>query len=326
MSVDQPHSQRAPNAGTVATVSEALDLLLRKLLELRAPAHETLDSWWRATEEPRASFDRPVDRALLGGALADRVGFAFVGGYQAALEALFGRSPGITSLCVTEAVGIRPQDIATTLKETSPGAFVVTGRKKWATGGPLAKSLLVAASTGTDDLGRNHLRMVRIPADAKGVKIIPVTATFVPEIPHSEVELDGVEVSEADVLPGDGYAQYIKPFRTVEDAHVHAALLGYVVGVARRIKVARDLIEQLLAAALAIRAVALADPRSPATHIALAGSLSQIAHVVGEVELRWEDSEGPEWTRWLRDRAIFRVAGAARAARREKAWSLIDQR
>lgn len=307
-------------------MAESLDLLLRTLLELHPPAHETLESWWRATEEPRASFDKPVDRALLGGALADRVGFAFVGGYQAALDALFGPGTGITSLCVTEAAGNRPQDIATTLKETSPGAFVLTGRKKWATGGPLATTLLVAASTGTDDLGRNNLRMVRVPTNAKGVTINPATVSFVPEIPHAEVELDGVQVSEGAVLPGDGYANYIKPFRTVEDAHVHAALLGYVVGVARRIKVARDLVEQLLAAALAIRNIALADPRSPATHIALAGSLSQIAHVVGEVELRWEDSEGPEWTRWLRDRAIFRVAGAARAARREKAWSLIDHR
>jgi acyl-CoA dehydrogenase len=311
---------------TVPLVSPSLDLLLRTLLELRAPTHEALETWWRAAEEQRTSFDTPVDRALLGGALADRVGFAFVGGYQAALEALFGPAPGITSLCVTEAAGNRPQDIATTLKQNASGSYVITGRKKWATAGPLAQTLLVAASTGTDDLGRNHLRMIRIPTNAKGVHIIPASVSFVPEIPHAEVELDGVIAGEADVLPGDGYADYIKPFRTVEDAHVHAALLGYVIGVARRIKVARDLIEQLLAAALAMRNVALADPRSPATHIALAGSLSQIAHVVGEVELRWEDSEGPEWTRWLRDRAIFRVAGAARAARREKAWSLIDHR
>jgi len=225
---------------------------------------------------------------------------------------------------VTEAGGNRPRDMATTLKKAADGSYVISGRKKWASGGPLAQTLLVAASTGTDDLGRNHLRMVKVPANAQGVKIIQTNASFVPEIPHAEVELDGVTVTESALLPGDGYADYIKPFRTVEDAHVHAALLGYVVGAARRIKVARDLIEQLLAAALAIRSIALADPRSPATHIALAGSLAQIAHVVGEVELRWEDFEGPEWTRWLRDRAIFRVAGAARAARREKAWTLID--
>src|SRR6476620_8694313 len=107
---------------TVAAVSESLDLLLRKLLELRASAPDSLESWWKATAEPRGGFDTPVDRALLGGALADRVGFAFIGGYEAALESLFGATPGITSLCVTEPAGNRPQDITTTLKETGTGS------------------------------------------------------------------------------------------------------------------------------------------------------------------------------------------------------------
>src|SRR5689334_10289575 len=143
-------------------MKDSLDALLRTLLELRAPTLETLDAWWTATHEARASFATPVDQALVGGVLADRVGFAFVGGYQAALQALFGTYDGITSLCVTEAAGNRPQDIATQLKETSPGMFSITGRKKWATGGPLAKTFLVAATTGKDDFGRNHLRMVRV--------------------------------------------------------------------------------------------------------------------------------------------------------------------
>ena len=41
---------------------------------------------------------------------------------------------------------------------------------------------------------------------------------------------------EADLLPGDGYDIYLKPFRTIEDIHVHAALIGYLVGVARRLE------------------------------------------------------------------------------------------
>ena len=49
------------------------------------------------------------------------------------------------------------------------------------------------------------------------------------EIPHAEVGLDRVRVEASAVLPGDGYADYVKPFRTIEDAHVHCALLGYLV-------------------------------------------------------------------------------------------------
>ena len=48
------------------------------------------------------------------------------------------------------------------------------------------------------------------------MRLHATTAAFVPEISHAEVELDRVKVSDADVLPGDGYDDYLKPFRTIE--------------------------------------------------------------------------------------------------------------
>ncbi len=123
------------------------------------------------------------------------------------------------------------------------------------------------------------------------------------------------------VLPGDGYSGYVKPFRTVEDAHVHAALLGYLIGVARRHDLPRELIERLVATALAARHVALADATSNHVHIALAGVLGQSAQLVGEVERGWEEAAGDEWTRWQRDRPLLQVASAARASRRKAAWA-----
>ena len=96
-----------------------------------------------------------------------------------------------------------------------------------------------------DAQGRNALRMVRVPTDAPGVTLAPSSAPFVPEIPHAEVTLDHVHVATDAVLPGDGYTEYVKPFRTVEDAHVHAALLGYLIGIARRHDFDRLLIEQI---------------------------------------------------------------------------------
>src|SRR5690606_7432797 len=119
--------------------------------------------------------------------------------------------------------------------------------------------------------GKNRLCAVRVPTTAPGVRITASTAPFVPEIPHAEVTLDRVTISAEQLLPGDGYDDYLKPFRTIEDVHVHAALLGYLIGVARRIGAPRELVERLLANALAVRAVARADARSPATHVALAG-------------------------------------------------------
>jgi acyl-CoA dehydrogenase len=289
-----------------------MEAVLRRLLELRPLAVDSLESWWLATRDVREQPQLPVDRALLGGVLADRLGYAFAGGYQAALDRLVPGGTGIRSLCITEARGNSPKDIDTVFDGDT-----VTGKKKWATAGPLASELLVCAKSGVDDEGRNKLVIVRVPASA--AKLTSSAAPFVPEIPHAEVELDRAQVTS--VLPGDGYTEYVKPFRTIEDAHVHAALLGYLIGVSRRNDFARDLIEQLLATALAIRTIAVCDPKMATTHLALAGAMTQAASLAGLVERAWEEIDDEEWKRWQRDRALLRVASAARAARREKAWS-----
>jgi acyl-CoA dehydrogenase len=294
-----------------------MEAVLRRLLELRPLAVDSLESWWLATRDVREQPELPVDRALLGGVLADRLGYAFAGGYQAALDRLVPGGTGIRSLCITEARGNSPKDIDTVLDGNT-----VTGKKKWATAGPLASELLVCAKIGVDDEGRNKLVIVRVPASA--AKLTSSAAPFVPEIPHAEVELDRAQVIE--VLPGDGYAEYVKPFRTIEDIHVHAAVLGYAIGVARRNNFARDLIERMLATALATRALATADPKLPHVHLALAGIIGQTAALVHDLESAWRDGEDAEYQRWQRDRALLRVAGGARAMRIERAWMALSNR
>ncbi len=295
--------------------------LTRNLLAARPPAVDSLTAWWAATAEARNRFALPVERALVGGAHADRIGYAFASGYSEALRALVPNLDGIAALCVTESGGNHPRAIETKLVPTA-GGYELTGHKKWATVGSLAQSLLVCASTGTDG-GVNRLRMVRVAASAPGVTITPSSAPFVPEIPHAEITFDRVAVSEADLLPGDGYAEYVKPFRTVEDIHVHAALLGYLVGVAQRRSFARDAIERLLALALTARTIASEDAKHSATHVVLAGVFSLVGREVAAVEAAWSAAPDEEWQRWQRDRALLQVAGKARQARRDKAWSLL---
>jgi alkylation response protein AidB-like acyl-CoA dehydrogenase len=299
-------------------------MLLPDLLSPRqAPSTDSLTAWWDETREARGRETTTVDRALVGGVLADRLGFAFAAGYHEALRALVqGKSDDICALCITETRGNAPKDIDTTLT-IAGDAFEITGKKKWATTAPLAKTLLVCATLGTGGDGKPMLRIVRVPADAPGVTLTASSAPFVPEIPHAEVELDHVRVTAGDILPGDGYTEYVKPFRTIEDAHVHAALIGYLIGTARRHGLARDLVEQLLATAVSARAIALADPRSPTTHLALAGLITLAGEHVARAERALEATDDAEWKRWLRDRALLRVAGAARAARCQRAWEAV---
>lgn len=291
--------------------------ILRALLAAQPPAVTSLTAWWEETAALRGAFGTTVERALVGGALGDRLGFAFASGYSEALRALVPGLDGIAALCITEAGGNHPKAIETTLVAVD-GGYEVTGHKKWATVGSLAQSLLVCATTG------NHrLRMVRVAANAPGVTLTASSAPFVPEIPHAEITLERVRVTEADLLPGDGYDAYVKPFRTIEDIHVHAALVGYLVGVARRRGFARDVIERLLALAGTAGTLAHANAKDAATHVALAGTFQLIAREVAAIEALWSASPDDEWQRWQRDRALLQVAGKAREARRDKAWSLL---
>jgi alkylation response protein AidB-like acyl-CoA dehydrogenase len=295
--------------------------VLRSVLSSVPPADTPrLDAWWAATAAARDAFDDTIDRALVGGALADRLGFAFASGYSEALRHLVPGIAGIAALCATEKGGNHPRSIETSLVAVGDG-YDLSGRKSWATAAPLASTLLVVASTGRDADGTNHLRVVSVDAKATGVTLVPATAPFVPEIPHAEVILDRVVVTAADLLPGDGYTQYLKPFRTVEDLHVHAALVGYAIGVARRRGFDRALVDRLLALAVATRALAHAETAAPTAHLALAGVIDLATAAIADVERAWAAAPDDEYARWQRDRPLLGVAGTARAARRDRAWS-----
>src|SRR5204863_1071589 len=106
---------------------------------------------YQATHAAHTSLSaRTIDRALLGGAVADRLAFAFAAGYTEALRALVPQLDGVTSLCATEAAGNHPRAIRTTLTPIAGDRYVLRGRKQWATAANEAAHLLVVASLGED--------------------------------------------------------------------------------------------------------------------------------------------------------------------------------
>jgi alkylation response protein AidB-like acyl-CoA dehydrogenase len=227
-------------------------------------------------------------------------------------------------LCATEEGGAHPRAIQTRL-EPEGDRFVLSGRKKWVTGGPLADLFLVVASTGTDAQGRNALRLVRVQAGQPGVSLVPMPETpFTPEIPHAQVIFERVSIAADALMPGDGYDRYLKPFRTVEDLHVHAALLAYISSLARRFHWPHEPQEQLLALLAASRALAARDPSDRQTHLALAGLLSLARRLLTESKPHFALLDEDTRTRWERDAVLLTVAERARAARTEAAWKARD--
>lgn len=297
-------------------VSDVLELLLGA-----PPAidFDDLDGWLERLGEIETAWSRPIDRALAGGFAADRLGYAFVAGYRAALAALVPDLDPPAALCVTEAGGNHPRAIETRLEQTETG-WRVSGAKSFVTLADRAAILLVAASAGDAGDGRKQIRLVRVSSTAAGASITPNPATpFAPEVPHGRLTLDGVVVGLDAVVAGDGY-ELIKAFRTVEDIHVHAAATAYLIGVARRCGWPAEPIERLVAHVLTLRSLADAAPLSSATHIALAGALAAGAELIDAIEPRWDRVEHGERERWRRDLPLFRVASKAREARRTRAW------
>ena len=262
----------------------------------------------------------PFDQCVIGGFLADRLGFAFVGGYQAALRQLVPDLPASRRycLCVTERMGGHPRTIESTLSQ-QPEGWVLSGAKQWSTMAGSADEMLVAASTGWED-EKNLIRIVRVDATDPGVSLKRMPTTpFAPEIPHYEVEFDQVSIVADKFLPGDAYEAYIKPFRTVEDIHVCGATIGYLFGLASKHLADHDTAAQLAHLLVSLRSLAEREPNNPASHVVLHGTMLTARRFFETMP--WPELPDDVSERWRRDCPILEVGSSARARRFEVAWN-----
>jgi hypothetical protein len=270
----------------------------------------------------------PIHQAIIGGFVADRVGWAFASGYQAALRALFPDAPGdrICALCVTEEGGNSPKAIKSSLKKNSDG-WILNGAKRWTTLGPEGALFFVAARDEAASEKRPSIRIARIDSTAPGLKIEGMPATkFVPEVPHARLQFENLKVKEAEILRGDGYDEYVKPFRTVEDIHVQAAVLSYLMREGQRLSWPPGWLERLSALIAALEKLSDMPAAHAETHIALAGALAIGAGLIGETEEFWlKSASDPAALRWQRDKELLKVAGQARDLRTQRAWETLRQ-
>ncbi len=296
------------------------------------PATRPIDdaaAWWPVWLGLRALAADPAGLAIAGGFAADRVGWAFAAGYQAALRALVPDLAHATlvALCVTEAGGNRPRDVRTTIAPQPDGTLRVDGAKRWTTLGTAGTLLLVVGSTPVPAAAdRPLLRVARVPVPTPGLALEPMPPTgFVPEVPHAQVRLLDVRVNADALLPGDGYDAYVKPFRTIEDVHVTLAVLAYLLREARARDWPAALGEELVAAIELFADLATADALAPIVHVALAGTLTMAHRLFAEAGARWSAAgDDPAARRWQRDAPLFQVAAAARRQRAERAWAGLD--
>jgi hypothetical protein len=280
--------------------------------------------WVSSFRAVAAEYADPFERAIRGGFEADRVGWAFCAGYQAALCALIPslRAGTIAAFCVTEEEGNHPRNVRTALERSRSGGLVLNGEKHWATLASDARLFLVVARDAQISGPRPALRLTQVPAGAPNIALALMPATrFIPEVPHGRIAFRNVELPSDAACSDDAFERYVRPFRTVEDIYVRAAVLAYLVREARRFGWPETWIEQALLALSGLRSLARDDPSVAATHVALAGALSVCSGLFARADSLWTSSpDKAAGARWRRDREVLVVASAARTQRREKAW------
>lgn len=306
-------------APDLADPTAVLEALLRASPD-PAPVRGT-EAWWIRHVRAASAAEHPIDQTILTAARMDRLAYVGASAYVGALQQVV---PAIgtarAALCASEGGSAHPRSIQTRLEPDGDG-WLLWGEKDRVTLGREADELLVVACEGTNDEGLRVLALADLPARRRGVVRDALPALpFAPELGHARIRFEGVRVEPAERLEGDGYLHYLKPFRTVEDCHLHAAVLAYLHGVSRAAGWPRSVRQELLTLLVAARALAFGDPSSSATHLALAGEITRARLLIEECADLWEHVEEEVRERWERDRRLLDVAKLARARRLEVAW------
>lgn len=285
----------------------------------RLTAEAGLEDWYARLLARLGGTPQPFELALVGGLQAATPGLAFLAGYQAALRMLWPAAPWTAgALCVTENRSTRPADMSTRID-----GLQISGRKDFVTAAECADWLLVAArEEQAHEAPRLALGVVR--QGAPGVRIEPLPALpLMPDIGHARLHLDQ---AHGERLAGDGWDDYVKPFRTLEDVHVLAAVCAWQFGVGRECAWPDALLLRLQALLAGCAEVARQAPNAPTTHLLLAGLFAQQQTLSGELQAAF--AAGPaHWAElWQRDQGLLRIAEAARTKRLEKARQIVAAR
>jgi acyl-CoA dehydrogenase len=301
------------------------DDLVALLLATQGPHPECSDlgDWlpiWHAAQSTRAasgSFAAAVACALK----ADRVAWAFFSGYQGAIQAAFHTETGTVGAFGANEAQRKITEIETSLDDRD-GRLLLTGSKSWVLAGIDDLTLFVLARRASGPAkGPGSLSIVRLPIRSAGVEAEPRrTQAVVPELPHSAVHFESTPLTPSDVLQGDGYADYAKPFRLREDVFVTGCVLAYLLAESQLGSWPTTWSQRTIAVLSLLETCSRRDPRQADTIILVAGALSFAGDVIRDAEPLWTPSQELTRARWLRDRPILALGKEARRQRAIQSW------
>ena len=156
---------------------------------------------------------------------------------------------------------------------------------------------------------------------APGVQIETLPALpLMPDVSHGRLHLQG---AQCERLAGDGWDDYVKPFRTLEDTHVLAALTAWLFGVGQESAWPQALQLRLLGLLAGCAEVARQCPSAAGSHVMLAGLFAQFDSLRPDLDNAFAVGDA-QWAQlWQRDKGLLAIAGSARSKRLQKAQAVL---
>ena len=141
---------------------------------------------------------------------------------------------------------------------------------------------------------------------------------LMPEVGHGRLLL---EQAACELLAGDGWDAYVKPFRSLEDLYVLAALTAWLYGVGQECAWPQALRLRLLSVLAGCAEGSRQCADSVGCHLLLAGLFGQFQALRADIDEAL--LAGPaQWAQlWQRDQGVLALAAAARDKRLAKAWA-----
>ncbi len=271
------------------------------------PAEVNTEAAWLALwRERRLATEDLEVMAALGGALADRLAWVFLAGYQATIYRCFpglSRGEGLTSFVNTEdrSGALPPAEL------TGDGdARRLDGWKGWLAASEHVERLLVSAR-------QEQTPFVVLPRDTPGVRVESrETPSYLPELTQGRVEFAAVEVPD-DRLTGDEMT--FPTFRVGEGAYIRVAFGAFMLAHARRLDAPSALVADALAALYA--AVGCVRQPMPSTSSLIAAHAADrvVQRLIPDFEALLAERDPELLGRMTRDRRLVTAASERLAER-----------
>jgi hypothetical protein len=284
------------------------------------PSNLSLNEFSSFSEFEKAVLAKDKTESLLStlelGLRSANLSQAFSLGYRCALQRL---CPELNqkewaAFCVTEESGAHPKKLKTTVSAKG----VLNGAKSFVSMADRAKQLLIIAVEGyAEDRPILKAVQVELPVIGLDLTVLP-SMGMLPGVAHGKLVLNEVQGS---ILKGDGYLDFNKKFRSIEDAHLLMAFTSLILSKVVRCKLNDNLIDDCMVIITSLLNLEFDD--KPFNVLQLSGLYKNFEFIQAKFEADLLAISLDFKDEWLRDSKVFRLAESIREAKRALASSKI---